>query len=117
MTARNAVTHCFFDIPMSWSHLSLCHCLSDNAKIDQLDPGDYALFINPAWSAFKLLASGNSFLYHRATGEGSVTVQTIQRITTTFGGQRLKFSSNLEMTLIKAYEDTFGKPAKVLMVS
>lgn len=97
------VAHIFYDIHMSYSHTSLGELLAKRLKKDQPDDGEIVLFIASNWQACKILAHGNSFLYHRST-DGELTLAAISDLPIAFGGAKLAFTKALATALLSKFE-------------
>lgn len=112
----SAAVHVFYDVYMGWGHESLREIMHENAKKQDLDKGEVAVFLNRSWTACKILCPGNALLYYRSQS-GAISIETLRCLPTLIGASRLGFKGNLESNVIKAFESKFGKSAKRLKVA
>ena len=98
-----AIAHVFYDINMSFSHPGLRALLQKKLKKSDPDEGEIFLFINKAHTACKLLAPGNSFIYHR-TEESTLSIEDIKSLPVRFGGHPLRFTKELATALLNKFE-------------
>lgn len=93
--------HVFYDVFMGWSHSSLLEVMSNSAGKTSLDKEEVALFINKSWTGVKMLAPGNTLIYHRAP---IITMDAIRMLPVRFGGKRLTLDPKLEEHLLGAFD-------------
>lgn len=104
------IVHIFYDVHMGTSHRGLKTLMNVKLKTDDLIEGEIVLFINAGWTAAKLLAPGNTLLYHRTT-HGKLTLDAIRELPMAFGGESLKLSSELASALLKKFNTQQKKAA------
>lgn len=109
-----SAVHLFYDTYMGWGHETLKTIVSKQAK-RKLQKGEVAIFLNKKWTGIKVLAPNGALIYMRSATP--FTVEVVRYLPTAFGSGRITFSSNLENTLVKSFEDRFGKQMKRMKVT
>lgn len=109
-----SVIHVFSEVYMGLSHGGLTELLKQKTGREELRPGQLAVFVNTGWTACKVLAPGNTLLYHREPSGGFITTEDIRRLPLVFGGKRIVMADAQESRLAKAFEAKFGKVMKRL---
>lgn len=98
------ILHAFYDIQMGIGHERAGLLLQHKTKKDALAAGEFAIFINKAWKACKILCPNGVMLYWRSPNGASLTPEIIRAMPTMLGGSRFSFGGNNEAKLIAEFE-------------
>lgn len=86
----------YTDVHMGLGHKSLSEiCLGDGIRTDNLDRGDYIIFINKAQTALKLFAAGNTIAYFKMPYGGKLDMGVVSLIPTFFNGDTIDYPGAL----------------------
>lgn len=112
----NQAVHVFYGVYLGFGHRSLMDIMQETAKRKTLVKGEYAIFLNKAWTGAKILTADGLMLYYKPA-VGHVTPEALRYLPTLCGGTRMTFSKNSEKLLIDAYEKRFSKYTEKLKVA
>ena len=105
------------DTHMAFSHHGLRDIAKKKLKIDLLDlkQGEYVIFINSSWSAFKMFGPGNTFFYKRHPDNKRLNPKAIM-LTPAFADEPAEhmYPKALKAVITKDFKSTFGDIMKSL---
>lgn len=100
----NKIVGYVMGISMHLSHDGLKEvALTQRPKIDleKLNPGEFVLFSNNAFTAVKIFGSGNTFIYHRAKANRTLNPRALMHAVECFDGVEFAYPQ----ALAKAIEE------------
>lgn len=100
-TKRGGIVQVFLNVDMRNMHNGLGKIAKESGiDVNQLDPGQYVVFINSQKNKVKIFASNDVVAYHR-TKSGKIQMETIREIPRSFRGGAFDYDSALRVVLEK----------------
>ena len=91
-------------VSMAYSHDSLKDIAkSRGIDLTLLEPGQFVMFFNNKWDAFKLFGANNTFAYHRSLAGSFLTEKGLRSIPPFFDGKRVIYTAEVAKWAIKNY--------------
>lgn len=97
----NRIVAFILDVHMAFSHDGLHEIAKKEKKLDldKLKVGEFVLFANRPFTAFKLFGAGNAFLYYRQ--EHPLNPRALMRMVSCFDGVKFDYKKALQETILK----------------
>lgn len=92
----NRIVQYWVNVPMSLSHLGLTQLAKDGGyDTADLKTGEFLLFINGPFNAFKLFGAGNTFAYHRNRSDRPLNARALMYAIQDFDGVQIEYTKAL----------------------
>ena len=114
MSNTNRVVSLIYNVPMAYSHRGLKELAMKTLKLnlDDLKVGEFVLFVNKPYNAFKLFATGNTFVYHREPNPNALlSPDVLKMIPTFFVGTSIRIPTDISAQVEKACKQAIERSA------
>lgn len=77
-------------------------------KVDELKPGEFVLFMNKSFTAFKVYAANNMILHHKSPTGSRLNAKAVLQLPHFIKGQHINYDKALAHVITAEYGSRYG---------
>ena len=114
MITDGKVLHWVPDTYMNNAHEGLAAIAKKELKVNVSDlrPGEFVLFMNARFTAFKVYGAGNMILHYRDPNNRRLNAKAVLQLPHFIRGQHINYDKSLTATITAEYSHRYGNPKK-----
>ena len=105
------IVHWLPDTDLRNNHAGLAEIAKKKLKleVDDLQPGEFILFVNTSWTALKVYAANNTILHHKQKDGHRLNPKAALLVPHFISGQSLNYNKALDVVIKKQYFERYKK--------